>query len=294
MATTCQTRLVALGLSAAALSIVSAVAQTSPPTRPPTASPPTNDGDILVEGVRDIDPQSLATRRTLNTNRTGNQQVSRQNYDISDRFARCSIKVGMSNMRLLHLALDSVTNSVRQDNAQRRFIEGNAGCAADSALAGMKGQTTTTGTRDTNDSDDPQLYYDRGAMFVRAVQAFAPRLQLTKAQLDNPTVQARFYVREEPLARFRLPQDRQFLGVAICVVHYQPALSIRLVMKDLPLSARENIAAAIVNRSRNCFGNAKKVYFDTSQFRFYVADALYRWTVAVRNVNSLVPGWEDK
>jgi len=271
---------------------------TKPNTNPATDKSSTaSDGsdDIVVEGLRDIDGSSPATRKTLNTRRTGNQIRSRQNYDISDRFARCSIKVGMRDTRLLHLALDSVMNSVRQDNAQRRFIEGNPGCAADSTLAATEGQTTMTGASDSSvgDTSDPQFYYDRGAMFVRAIQVFAPDLKLTKEQLDNPTVQARFYEREQPLARFREPQDRQYLGVAICVVHYQPSLSIRLVVKDLPLSTREDIAAAIVNRSRSCFGNAKKVYFDTSQFRFYIADALYRWVAAVRGVNSLVPGWEN-
>jgi hypothetical protein len=101
-------------------------------------------------------------------------------------------------------------------------------------------------------------------------------------------VQARFNAREVPLARFRLPVDRRYFEAAICFVRMEPALAVQLVKVERTQSINR-LAAAIVNRARPCIGNADRVYFDATQFRFYIADALYRWAVAARGTASLVP-----
>lgn len=101
-------------------------------------------------------------------------------------------------------------------------------------------------------------------------------------------MQARFDGREIPLARFRLPVDRRFFEAAVCFVRLQPELASRLVQTD-KAEAIARIEARMVNGAPICVGNARQVYFDPSQFRFYIADAVYRWAVAVRGVSSLVP-----
>lgn len=257
---------------------------------PPAAQPPTDD--VVVVGRRDLDPDALVTGRQLNSVKVGDPIRSRQNFDASDRFARCAIKADMKNTALLRAALDSPMNSVRQDNAQRRFVQTHAACATDSDVAlSSIGQVLKTGGSGPIETParELQFYYDRGALFVQAVRAFAPGAKLTTAEMDAPAVQARMIARERPLARHRLPADARFFGAALCMVQAQPGLSLRLVTADLSTLERQAVAAAIANRSKRCFGAAKHVYFDPVQLRFYLADALYRWLVAVRGVDSLVP-----
>ena len=45
----------------------------------------------------------------------------------------------------------------------------------------------------------------------------------------------------------------------------------------------------MVAKGKPCVSNARKVYFDPMQFRFYVADATYRWMVAAQGTTSLIP-----
>ena len=62
------------------------------------------------------------------------------------------------------------------------------------------------------------------------------------------------------------------------------------MLGDLALKDIESLEAAIVNRTRRqCVDSARKVYFDPTQFRFYIADAVYRWAVAVAGVDTLIP-----
>lgn len=39
----------------------------------------------------------------------------------------------------------------------------------------------------------------------------------------------------------------------------------------------------------HCIGHAKEVKADPLLFRMYIADSVYRWVVAARNIESLIP-----
>jgi hypothetical protein len=259
--------------------LVLAAALQTPPAR--EVPPP---DDIVVTGLRDIDdPESAVTRRTLGSGRNGvAARRSRSVFQLAQRFADCAIRVDRAaNRDRLRKALDGVVNGASQRFWQMRFVQQTSTCAQDVGIAQRDGISTIAPGLDTS-------YYERGAMFVRALRLFAPDLRLTKAQTADAAVQARFNAREVPLARFRLPVDRRYFETAVCVVRLQPELASRLIAVD-DADSVARIEATMINGAKPCVGNARKVYFDPSQFRFYIADALYRWAVAAQGVTSLVP-----
>jgi hypothetical protein len=266
--------LAGLLFAAMALALTQATAPQSPPPAPPVPAQPRSD-DIVVTALRDIDDKgSAVTAQTLGSARTGDAVGSRTTFALAQRWAACAVAAGLGRREWLRKAIDSRTNSTWQAFAMQRLAQINMACAPDASRA-RDGAIT-----------DP--YYDRGALVIAALAAYAPNLRLSKAQTADPAVQARFNAREIPLARFRLPVDRTYFETAICFVRLQPELSVRLATAET-LDAQRRLEAAIVNRARVCVGNAKRVYFDGTQFRFYIADAVYRWAVAARGVDTLVP-----
>ena len=213
-------------------------------------------------------------------------------FEASMRVFSCGIRPGLRQVALLRAAVDGTMNSVRQDNAQRRLVEINYACAVNGDVTRATGVAGIVGTDPSIPAflrPDP-FYYDRGALFVRVLQVFAPDLKLGRAQTADPGVLQRLGEREAPRARLRLPQDWLYLRAAICFVRFQPELATRLVFSRAPIVSLQAIEAAIVNRSRDsCVGTRAKVYFDPVQFRFYLADALYRWAVAAAGVETLIP-----
>ena len=246
---------------------------------PPPEVPATGSDEIVVTGLRDIDDEdSAVTRRTLSSGRTGTgATASRKVFAHSQFFARCAMRRSPENLRMLRATLDGRINSAPQAYAQTRLAQLSASCLLD-----PQGETGTK----SNVYD--ARYYDRGALFLETLRTFAPGLSLTRAQTNDPEVQARFNSREVPLARFRRPVDRRYFEAAVCFVRMEPTLAVRL-MREERAESINRLEAAMVNRARRCVGNAKRVYFDATQLRFYIADALYRWIVAAGGVSSLIP-----
>lgn len=262
--------------------ILAVAIQTATPGSPQTPSPQPSD-DIVVTDLRDInDPKSPVTHQTLGSSRTGlGAMRSRQMFELAERFARCAVRRNGRGMAELRGALDDTTYSARQLFNQKRFVQLNATCAQDAGLAQVEGIAAVL-------NGFPPYYYDRGAIVLQSLRVFAPELRLTKKETADPAVQSRFNLREVPRARFRLPADRTYFETAVCLVRLQPELSVRLAQtsdyEDIP-----RLEAAIVNGARVCTSNARKVYFDPIQFRFYIADAVYRWALAAEGKDSFIP-----
>ncbi len=275
---------VTLGVTAAA----GAQVPTTPGAVSGTPTPPTDD--IVVNGLRDLDlndPEAPVTHRTMGTNRTGySANASNGIFAMSERFARCAVTPELNatpaTRDALRRALDGPINGAGQRFWQGRFVGLRSTCAQDPQLARLHGLAAIDGKH-----YDPS-YYDRGAMYLRALQIFAPGLTMTRAQTADPIVQRRFDAREIPLARYRLPVDRRYFEIAVCLVRMQPELSLRLV-RTQRADLIGKLEASIVGGGLVCVGRAKKVYFDPAQFRMYVADAVYRWAVAIKGTDSLVP-----
>ena len=52
--------------------------------------------------------------------------------------------------------------------------------------------------------------------------------------------------------------------------------------------------AAIIDKGSYCTGDVKNVSVDPPQFRGYLADAVYHWSIAARNVETLIPDRSGK
>lgn len=272
--------------------VIAMLADTQVPPAPPrtpqaqTQQAPPSD-DIVVTGLKDIEAKdSPVSHATLGSSKVGRGAIaSHTSFEYAERFAKCAVS-GARSRELLRQVLDGRINGARQAFAQAQLVRTNVTCAQDAraplAIADDRKVTATfvPGYDGT--------YYDRGALFIQALKTFAPHLRITASQTADPAVQARFNARETSLARFRLPVDEDYFEMAVCLVRLQPELAVRLATTD-KASTVARLEAAIVNRARVCTGGAKRVYFDPTQFRFYIADAVYRWTVAVRGVESLIP-----
>lgn len=234
---------------------------------PPQDAPPPSD-DVVVTALRDIEaPDSAVTARTLGSSRTGSAAASRAVLARAQIYAACAGRTATpGSLDLLREALDGTINGARQQWAQGRLALIRNGCFAAGA----------------------DNYYERGALFLDALARYAPGLRLLKTQTADPAVQGRFNLREVPKARFRLAQDRQYFETAVCLVRLEPELAVALT-RATALDAQRRLEAAIVNQAAACTGHARHVYFDGAQFRFYIADAVYRWAVAARGAATLIP-----
>lgn len=254
-------------------------------------------GDIVVEALLPPGEKPATSREQETSDSIKNRVV----YENSARIARCAIKQSLPRLRA---AIDGALNSAPQREAQAWLIRRTLTCNADtSVLTRPRTATSTSATTivqvetqefsgfassTTQQSVEGTLIYDRGALLEEAIAKFAPDIDLTRDETNDPAVQARFNQLEEPRNRFRLEADYKYFEVVVCMVRLQPKLSTQL-LRTKRVGQQGRLQSAIINNARVCVGNAKHVYVDPSQFRAYIVDALYRWVVAARGVKSLLP-----
>jgi hypothetical protein len=275
---------------------------TSRQALPPTGAD-TQPDDILVEGYRE--------RGDIQTRVGAPTAVwavrNRQAFEFSERLAKCAARGKLTSTKRLRAVVDgefnTTTHAVAQDLLKRTYIT----CSESPTLLSfttlpanaferMAANTETFGDSGSNTgpSGTPTIaplgwsIYDRGAFVIEALRLYAPDLRLTRTKTNDPAVQSRFNLREVPRNRFRLPVDYRYFQIAVCMVRLQPKLAVRLATSEG--SARiGDTQAALIDRARLCVGGAKSVQVDPTQFRIYIADAVYRWAVAANNVESLIP-----
>lgn len=201
-------------------------------------------------------------------------------FDAAMRSARCAVTGPIAQPGLLRRVVDGIYNSSAHDQSVDRLMRQTATC-------GMgRSQLARDGIIEASVSEMGVLF--RGAFVIQALRRYAPDLVLTHAELSDPVVIVRLLEREEWRARQRVPSDRTYLKVALCLVQQQPENALKLV-GVLDRKDSHRIAARMIEKSRQCVGGARQVRFDPLQFRSYIADAVYRWAVAARNVDSLIP-----
>ena len=278
-----------------ALSVAMPVAAQQPvPVAPPDDSRP---DDIVVTGYR-LGKTADARVRTPPMISTVD---NRRKYEFSERLAQCAARSRLSDRSRLRAVVDGAFNSATQAMAQDRLKRTYITCSESPSLLSFTSPPASAGEVQAALAGDftgiagfPQAaplgrsIYDRGAFTVQALKMFAPDLVLTRRQTDDPAVQARFDAREVERNRFRLPVDYRYFEVAVCMVRVEPGLSVRLALSDGPARLGD-LQEALIDRARVCVGGAKHVQVDPTQFRLYIADAVYRWAVAARGVDSLIP-----
>lgn len=280
----------------------------STPTAPPGSDPqirsqPRPDeplagqqsDDIVIEGYRErgkVQTKSSAPK-------TGATSERRQTYAFSDRLAKCAVSSRPSSLRWLRAAVDGEINSAPQRYAQDHLVRLHITCSESPWLA-----TMTSPPRERNVSLDGDFVgtpagirdvaplghsiFDRGAFTIQTIKQYAPDLALDRTHTSDPVVQARFNTREIPRNRFRAPADYEYFTIAVCMVREEPELSMRLAKSDGP-ARRDDLQAALIDNARVCVGDAREVVADPTEFRLYIADAVYRWAVAANGVDSLIP-----
>jgi hypothetical protein len=210
-----------------------------------------------------------------------NAEASAYYTDAARRAAQCATRGKLATLSLLREVVEGVVPSRAQERAMDWLTRQTATCGEVAAIFQVGSQITP--------SDSYLGTLRRGAFVAEALKAFAPDLALTRQQLNSAPVIERFVAREEPQAANRRPSERTYLKVAICLVREQPNLATRLVWADPVTTSTSAIQATMVENARHCVGNVRRVVVDRYEFRTYIADALYRWTLAARGVATLIP-----
>ncbi|WP_203311002.1 hypothetical protein [Sphingomonas beigongshangi] len=283
-------------------------AATSPCNSQTREAPPVqargNDGahesDVVVRGYRDRkkpkDRVSIPATASAVTNRT--------KFGYSERLAKCVLKGDPTTLYKLRVVLDGEVNTWRTRQAQDWLVRSNITCSENVALLSFSGAPVQadesaafiraldgdfTGTPPLIESSPlGRSIFDRGALVIAALHQYMPDLTLTRAEVDDPIIQARFNMRELARNRFRTAVDRRYFEAAVCMVHAEPELAVKLAMSS-GVARMSDAQELLIDRTHACVGNARRVKVEPTQFRIYIADAVYRWAVAVRNTASLVP-----
>lgn len=276
-------------------------AQSQAPRAPANLPPDALPDDVVVEGYRERPDIQTHAKVPVAVSTTRN----RQTYEHSEQLAKCAARSKLSDLKRLRAVVDGEFNTatmlLAQDRLKRIYVSCSEGAGilentkapqSDMEQAALfDGQTDFLSRAGSFAADAAPLgysIYDRGAFTIQALKLFAPDLKLTRAETGDPQVQSRFNLREVPRNRLRLREDYDYFAIAVCMVRVEPRLSVRLAMSDG--SARfGDVQAALIDRARICVGGAKNVQVDPTQFRLYIADAVYRWAVAARGVDSLIP-----
>lgn len=130
--------------------------------------------------------------------------------------------------------------------------------------------------------------YDRGALLDQVLRRYAPDISLTSEQTTDPAVQARYDEREVPRNHLRDGDDKLFFEIATCMVRIAPRLSSALANERDDSARQKRLGRAVVEKARLCIGDGK-IKAAPAMVRIYITDAVYRWAVAARNVDSLLP-----
>lgn len=201
------------------------------------------------------------------------------------------------DLYLLRKAIDGQVDYSSTRFALGRLIQKNLGCYPDLPEAPRPG-AIELGTCDATNVygmvdfigavKECRAPYNRAALLRRAIDMYAGDLTLTPEQTSDPAVQARFDAREIPRNKLRRGDDKLTFEIAVCMVRMQPEASVQLTTAD-DKSDQYNLEDKIIAGANECIGGAQQMTVDPNVFRDYVSDAVYRWVVAARNVDSLLP-----
>lgn len=248
-----------------------------------TTPSPKDEARIVVEGTTpDVKNLPVTTQTTTFSE---DKAASAVGMSEARRFLRCAHQI---DGKLLHNIVDHGGRDTKSRWALDRLIRQRSAChgsmyADPQPQAPFYGMCNPIGAL-------CQSVFDRGVLFEYALGNFAPDLQLTRSDLQRREVRQRFLQHDLPKVRLRYPEDQRYLDIVSCVVQLRPEESLELIRLPEKSPKEDRLRALLVASVPACFGNAKKVTLDPNQFRVYVAEAIYNWAVAVKGVDSLVPG----
>jgi hypothetical protein len=206
-------------------------------------------------------------------------KIARENAQM---FYRCALR--SSAVKSIRMVVDGEPNNAKTRFAQGWIRETNRGCYPPTGLAGNTGPSEANTILDAGRS-----VLDRGVIVETVLKTYVPDAALTPTITSDPAVQSRFKQREGFRNRLRLPVDRDALILATCLVREQPVLATRLFHAEPGSLLERGLIQTIIVEGRGCIGDASRVTVDPSFMRVYIMDAFYRWVVAARGVESLIP-----
>lgn len=201
------------------------------------------------------------------------------------KMLRCSFGAHLSRVTQSRYGLWlTASPTVRTRFAQGWIRTTNAGCYPPTNFANR----TNPAMQDTI-ADFGASTLDRGVIVEAVLKSYAPDAALTPSMTSDPVIQNRFQQREGLRNRLRLRNDRDALVFASCLVKQQPVLATRLYQSEPGSLLERGLTQTIIVQARECVGRASRVTVDPTLVRVYIVDAFYRWVVAARGVESLIP-----
>lgn len=262
-------------MAVCAMALPAAAQQTAP--RPVLPDETSND-EIIVSALR-IPRAKLPTRVYWDYYTLYVSRIARENAEM---FLRCALR--SPDREHLRRVVDGEPNSANARYAQGWIIVAHRACYPAIQSSGL-----SAANRQANIIDFGQSELDRGIIVETVLRSFAPDAELTSAITNDPVIWSRFKAREGFRNRMRLPQDRDAMIFATCLVRQQPVLATRLFQSTPGSLLERGLVQTIIVEGRGCVGRAKRVTINPSLARVYIIDAFYRWIVAAGNVDSLIP-----
>ena len=272
--------LFAIALSGSPIAAAVAQGQDAPAQEKPAPKPPAVDRNlIVVQGNRRDEPM----RSPLPA---GGLQTGRVVTSDARRFVRCMHGVPPALLRPVvegHFA-DPATH-----DALDKLIRTHPTCYASySPSTATPYYGVCNPIPVSKDFIVCRANYDRAVLIEEALTQYAPNFRLTRADTLGRETVDRFRAREEARGKFRSPMDRRYYDTLACMVQLEPEIAGRLLRAEPGLEREAGLRQQILTRTRVCAGNAKRVSFDPVQFRGYLADAFYHWTIAAKGVETLI------
>lgn len=241
--------------------------------------------EVVVEGERlpDVDeppPEGIKKQ--------GNTLAVAQVDDQSRIFQRCVKFVPSDTLRNI---VDGRPNSAPHEYSLDRFIRLNATCypSAQNPAPEEPGYSFCRAVTGNDRLPICRVYYDRGAIIAGALAAFAPDAGLAPSDVADRAVQRRLDEREAKRLALALPADRVRMQIAECLVMSQPIETTRLVRAHENPELQVQYVYRILDRGKVCLGGISPIRIEPLYFRYVMTEAFYRWVVAARNVDTLIP-----
>ncbi|MBI0473892.1 hypothetical protein D9601_00755 [Sphingomonas sp. MA1305] len=242
---------------------------------PPSLPNADSSDDIIVRALQ-IPREKLPVQVHWNQTTAFSSTIEQ---DGAAFFMRCAFKT--TDTAWLRKAIDGAPNYASTRFAASMILMTHAGC--------YRPRAGTLQKVSINQVEVPVDLIDRGTMFEQTLSKYAPDATLTLAQTYDPAITQRLFDSEATHNRFRLPNDLGAFRIAMCLVQRQPKLATRFVHASTDRELQRGLTQTLLIEGRACLGNTQRVTIDPVYLRAYVAEAFYRWVVAARGVDSLIP-----
>jgi hypothetical protein len=269
------------------IAIISLVASTNPAEAQDRDTPKGSLGrDVVVQGdrlpsIKAPPPPGITVESDRIVNRTLDEKAQ--------MFIRCA---PFFPPKILRRAIDGPLNRPTTLLAMDSFIRANQACWPDMpspplppppSLASCWQVYTVTGLPVCRSN------YDRGALLEAAIARFAPDAALTAPEVDDPIAIARLEAREKARLLFAYSDEKIRAQATQCLVRAEPDETTRMVHAHGDAALQTQYVYRILERAKHCLGNPERINVEPLYFRYVLTDAFYRWVVAVRGVDSLLP-----